>query len=82
MKVIEIRQFQEFRQLDEVEQKEVSCKIYVVASYEDSLSICKEVGATAAYVADTESQAIRELLNMLLDSGLAWKARELKEYRK
>lgn len=46
----------------------------------------KKSGATAVVLGNTESDAIRSLLNVLIKrkerTGVTWKARELKEYRK
>lgn len=55
--------------------------VYACAAYDETISI-----ATAVVLGNTESDAIRSLLNVLIKrkerSGVTWKARELKEYRK
>ena len=60
--------------------------VYACAAYDETISIPEKSGATAVVLGNTESDAIRSLLNVLTKrkerSGVTWKARELKEYRK
>lgn len=60
--------------------------VYACAAYDETISIPEKSGATAVVLGNTESDAIRSLLNVLIKrkerTGVTWKARELKEYRK
>lgn len=60
--------------------------VHACAAYDETISIPEKSGATAVVLGNTESDAIRSLLNVLTKrkerSGVTWKARELKEYRK